>query len=205
MIHFGILHATQRAQHTLPGTIASLHRCGVGSVTVFPDDGVLGAGRNLLLAIDQLGMGRPSGEYVCIVDDDLVFAERMLPITEEAMARYPVAAFSLWTIEQNIPHDQRDGDGWLHVDPHEHLWGGSVVLPAGLCGKIAYYMRETLRVAPTMNTKPDALLFHALKTARIPLFFHLPSLADHVGVEHSTLGNDHSGGDTRGYRFNEWQ
>ena len=43
----------------------------------------------------------------------------------------------------------------------------------------------------------------ALEKMRTPLYFHIPSLADHIGLEASTIGNTHEHGETRGYKFGE--
>lgn len=203
MIDFGIIHATQRKEHTLPRTIDSLHRRGASQVTVFPDDGLLGPSRNLVRAIKRMTAGGAS--HICVVDDDLVFAPRMMQTLAEGMEAYPKMAFSLWTIEQNIPHDMRHQRGWVYVEPHEHLWGGSVVLPISQAFGIVDAMSALLRERPEhLLTRPDALLFLAMERKRVPLAFHLPSLADHIGLEQSTIGNDHSDGGTRGFQFDQW-
>ena len=204
MIGFGIIHAVQRKTTTLHRTVASLHACGSHRLSVYPDDGILGPSRNLIRALQDLVHGPFS--HVCVVDDDLVFCPRMLPIVNEGLSYFPGAALSLWTIEQNIPHDLRDRPGWLPVMPHEHLWGGSVVMDQGTAIGVLDAMRALLRekVNEPLLNKPDALLFLAMQRQKTPLYFHLPSLADHIGTEESTIGNEHGDGATRGFKFSQW-
>jgi hypothetical protein len=203
-IAFGIIHGTGRADSTLlPTAIKHLCAAGIGTAHVFADDGMFGAARNLLRAIRSLATA--GTHHVCVLDDDLIvhpgFRHKLF---DGMMAHQNLKnGFSLWTIEQNIPHELRNRVGWVPIQPHAHLWGGSVVLDVRMVGDVTHHMQRLLDADPALNTKPDAVLFQAMQDAGMTVFFHVPSLADHLGLESSTLGNDHSNGATRGYRFNE--
>jgi hypothetical protein len=203
-IAFGIIHGLRGRDHLiLPTTLRSLHAAGVGEVTIFSDAGEFGAARNLLRAIRSLAS--TGSKHVCVLDDDLVVHPGFRHKLFDGMVEYQSFkhGFSLWTIEQNIPHEFRNRVGWVPVAPHFHMWGGSVVLHATVVGDVTYHMQRLLDADPALNTKPDAVLFQAMQDAGMTALFHLPSLVDHLGLESSTLGNDHSSGGTRGYRFND--
>ena len=203
MIHFGVIHATQRISPTLHVTAASLEVAGVPFFTVFPDSGNLGASANLARAIRFMSKSAGHEDHVCVLDDDLVIGS-LAPLYA-AVERDPRGLYSLWTIEQNIPHERRRETGWIGVAPHMHLWGGSVVIPARMATSVAFRIASIVEKRPELRTKPDAALFHALEQEGVrEVCFHVPSLVTHIGSNTSTLGNDHSDGATRGYRFNEW-
>lgn len=197
MIRVGIIHYTASERCTLPATIASLHAAGIGKVKVYADAGEFGPTRNLIRAIRDLAAG-PGPELMAVVDDDLVF-DPSFPL--QIPLRTHRAGYSLWTIEQNIPHERRDERGWLEVEPHYHLWGGSVVMPCWLAQSVAEAMHIVLEEDPENERKPDAVLFEAMRRTGTRLFFHVPSLADHIGTTDSTIGNDHQDGQTAGYLF----
>jgi len=200
MIRVGIIHYTASERCTLPATIASLHAAGIGSVKVYADAGEFGPTRNLIRAIRDLAAGT-GPELMVVVDDDLIF-DPAFPLRITSLPRIQRAGLSLWTIEQNIPHDRRDERGWLEVDPHYHLWGGSVVMPCWIAQVVAEAMDQVMEEAPeTLARKPDAVLFEAMRRTGTRLYFHVPSLADHIGMQESTIGNDHQDGQTAGYLF----
>jgi hypothetical protein len=199
MIRVGIIHYTASERCTLPATIASLHAAGIGHVKVYADAGEFGPTRNLIRAMRDLATG-PGPELMAVVDDDLVF-DPSFPLRIAEPLRFHRAGYSLWTIEQNIPHERRGERGWLEVEPHYHLWGGSVVLPCWLAQAVAEAMEKVMEEAPENSRKPDAVLFEAMRRTGTRLYFHVPSLADHIGTQDSTIGNDHQDGQTAGYLF----
>ena len=200
MIRVGIIHYTASERCTLPATIASLHAAGIGSVKVYADAGEFGPTRNLIRAMRDLAQG-DGPELMAVVDDDLVFDPSFLDRFRWTLRPHR-SGYSMWTIEQNIPHDRREERGWLEVAPHYHLWGGSVVMPCWLAQAVAEAMERVMEEAPeTLSTKPDAVLFEAMRRTGTRLYFHVPSLADHIGTSDSTIGNDHQDGQTAGYLF----
>lgn len=201
MINFGILSYVRRDPPTLPGTLASLLEAfPMSAPQVFTDDGRWGASLNLARALDTLA--ERSNNLVCVLDDDLLIDKSACArIIEGLQAHGITSCYSLWTIEQNIPHDQREASGWLKVDPHMHLWGGSVVMSPERARLAASHIRTLVAETPQMRTKPDAALFASLEHMAADLYFHIPSLADHAGLAASTIGNTHDHGETRGYKF----
>lgn len=210
MIEIGILHLPRPDRVPfLNRTIETLVAAGASTLTIYRDHVGEGATRNMISAWRDLGFSRE--KYIAVVDDDLVFAARALEIaysTLDGMKYWPKEstwpALSMWTIEQNIPHDQRQLPGCVIMRPHKHLWGGAVVMKPKYARAVSETMATIMEQDESLATKPDACLYMALERLECSLLFHLPSLCDHIGGEHSTLGNDHSNGDTRGFRFNEW-
>jgi hypothetical protein len=200
MIRVGIIHYTASQRCTLPATIASLHAAGIGQVKVYADGGEFGPTRNLIRAMRDLAQGE-GPELMVVVDDDLIFDQSFL-LRITSPLRFYRSGYSLWTIEQNIPHDRREERGWLEVEPHYHLWGGSVIMPCWLAQAVAEVMQDVMEEAPeTLARKPDSVLFEAMRRTGTRLFFHVPSLVDHIGTTESTIGNEHHDGQTAGYLF----
>ena len=201
MISFGILSYVRRDPPTLPSTLASLLEAfPMSAPQVFTDDGRWGASLNLARALETLA--ERSNNLVCVLDDDLLIDKNACArIIEGLQAHGITSCYSLWTIEQNIPHEQREASGWLKVDPHMHLWGGSVVMSPERARLVASHIRTLVAENPQMCTKPDAALFTSLERMAADLYFHIPSLVDHAGLDASTIGNTHDHGETRGYKF----
>lgn len=201
MINVGIIHYTGSERGTLPATIASLHRAGITSVTVFADAGEHGPTRNLIRALTILS-GDNRHDFVLVVDDDLEFHPEAFTNLWKGVVPFK-SVRSLWTIEQNIPHDQRDQRGWVKVEPHMHLWGGAVVMERERAKMVASAMRAMLIEMPELATKPDACLYEAIRINELNLYFHVPSMADHIGTSESTIGNTHHNGETKGYLYGQ--
>lgn len=211
MIEVGILHLPRPDRvPQLQRTVETLVAAGAATITIYRDNVGDGATRNMISAWRDLSGSR--WDYVAVVDDDLVFAARALELAYGAIegSRYwpddwgKMPAISMWTIEQNVPHELRMESGWVTVMPSLHIWGGCVVIKTNHAQALSETMQKILDDSPVLETKPDACLFLAMEKMKARVMFHLPSLCDHIGGEHSTLGNDHSKGDTRGFRFNEW-
>jgi len=202
MIRFGVLNHVGREPSTLQATLASLLVANpMNAPQVFTDDGRWGASANLARALMTLSEGNHYN--VCVIDDDVVLSVHTMNRITEAMMNLGDHAYSLWTIEQNIPHEDRERTGWVEVTPHMHLWGGAVVMGPELSRRVAGLIRDYVDAERSFNTKPDACLYRALQELGSKLYFHIPSLMDHAGLEASTIGNTHDHGETRGYKFAE--
>lgn len=203
MIHFGIIHAVHRTESTLPRCIASLHAAGAESIEVFPDNGTFGAFHNWNRAMCRLIEKAGHHDHVCVVDDDFVVHKDALVI----LARHNMVdqVHTLYTPEQNIPHDRRQEDGWELVPVGWGSWGGMIVMPqytARALVQHTFYRRYYIN--DQKGHQIDAVPYETLRLMGIEqVWHHLPSLADHIGAAASTLGNDHA--ITGGFRFKEWQ
>lgn len=198
MIHFGIIHATFREQHTLEKVVASLQAAKVDQYTIFADDGRWGAWRNFRRALTTLIAMCDHGDRVCVLLDDCVvrpdILSRLDGMKEEVR--------TLITIEQDIPHPARDRGGWVLANHGWGSWGGLHVFPAAIARAMTMHS-FWLSHLDDPDTPIDAVVFETLRLMGVPVYQHLPSLADHIG-ETSTLGHGELTPDRRGFRYNEW-
>lgn len=203
MIHFGIIHAVHRTEPTLHKCIASLHAAGAESIEVFPDNGTFGAFHNWDRAMTCLVKKGKQGDRVCVVDDDFVVHKNALVLLEAHAHGHEV--HTLYTPEQNIPHDRRAEDGWELVPVGWGSWGGMIVMPFYLGAMLvnhAFYRRYFIN--DQKGHQIDAVPYETLRLmGHEKVWHHLPSLADHIGAASSTLGNLHL--TTGGFRFKEWE
>lgn len=208
-IHFGILHSVHRKQQTLLECIAALHAAGAQSIMVFPDNGSLGPIRNWNRAVTALESRSEMNELVCVLDEDFIVHHEALVKLEELDRADWFAhghAASLMTMEQNVPHDMRENAGWVEIPFGYHTWGGGIVMDENMASRLRHhpYYNRYLTTNTDGGKLIDAVPFETLRLMGCSVKQHIPSLADHIGTEGSLLGNDHSSGLTRGFRFNEW-
>ena len=203
MIHFGILHATHRKEHTLTQCIAALNEAGAESIQVIPDNGTWGSFKNWNRAMGRLLATAKDGDSVCVLDDDFIVCRDAL--VRLACSPDADAVHVLFTVEQNIPHDLRSADGWVEAPVGWGSWGGGILMPVEVARRHVRHPFSRRHLAAFQTGRHiDAANFETLRYLGAKCLHHLPSLIDHVGGHSSTMGNDHSDGATRGYRFNEW-
>lgn len=202
MIHFGVIHAVHRTEPTLHKCVASLHAAGAESIELFPDNGTFGAFHNWNRAMLRLVEKAGFHDRVCVVDDDFVVHRDALVL----LARHGThdQVHTLYTPEQNIPHDLRPSTGWELVPVGWGSWGGMIVMPYNVAKALVehpFYRRYY--ITDQQGKQIDAVPYETLRMiGHEKVWHHLPSLADHIGNASSTLGNEHS--ITGGFRFNEW-
>lgn len=187
MIQFGVIHATYREVHTMPDTVSSLHAAGVESVMLFPDSGVWGAFRNLDRALERLIEMQAS--HVCVVDDDLVIHPDTLILAEAFVRDNPNEAFTLYTVEQNVPHEMRERTGWIQFPVGWNTWGGMVVLPRLLAIELRshpFWVRY--RQTDKIGKQCDVAVFETLRLMGVPCWSHIPSLTTDNSKGTTTIG-----------------
>ena len=202
MTHFGIIHYTKRVRDTLTDCIASLHAAGVSYMAIYPDAGEFGALRNMHRALVDLALHAAPEDHVCVVDDDLVVCLYALDLTYKRIKDGNVPALTMYTVEQNIPHDLREANGWVEAPVSVNTWGGVVVMERMVALMVADRMLKMLD-DPQLQKAPDAAMFKALGELGIPVLHHLPSLVQDIGDGASTIGNEHTP-ETKGFRYHEW-
>lgn len=203
MIHLGIIHAVHRVRPTIHQTIASLGLSGFPPPIVFADDGTHGAMGNAMRALKALNRLAFHRDYVCVVDDDLVVCKPAMQLVQAAMASQP-EALTMYTVAQNLPHDQREGTGWISVKASEHLWGGMLLMRHDVARQVSEFLHYYLASNPGRFAKaPDAAFYHALGSLGVDVLHHLPSLTQDIGDGASTIGNEHTP-ETKGFRWEEW-
>ena len=207
MIHFGVMHLPRPDRVELLGrTVLSLVSAGASHINIYRDNHKTGPTATLIRSLRALALEQKDpNELVCMVDDDLVFApDAVMAAWTHLRSVPPSSALAMWTIEQNIPHEERHKRGLVRVEASRNIWGGCVVMPSIMAQWVANEMEQQWKADPYLDRSPDGCLFAAIGWLGHALYHPIPSLVDHVGMERSTIGNDHSNGATRGYRFNEW-
>lgn len=208
MIHFAIIHAINRPSPTIAQVLATVHVAGANKVAIFTDDGRWGAWGNFHRALWSLVRDAAPRDHVCVLLDDCVLhPEAILRVTrrfDEIDPRSPKvhAVHTLVTIEQDIPHELRGENGWVEANHGWGSWGGLHVFPV----HIAMHMMDHdfyRSKSEQKDTPIDAVVFETLRLMGVPVYQHLPSLADHIG-ETSTLGHGELTPERRGFRYNEW-
>lgn len=205
MIHIGIIHLPRPDRRALlHTTVLSAIEAGALSVSVLRDTTAAGPTAMMLRALAAISQGKASDELVCVMDDDLELAPDALTKAWACLQGQPNGtAVTLWTIEQNIPHEEREKRGWQEVAPHANLWGGAVVMRVEDVADVRSCIESVWQMSPCLNRCPDTAMYSGLKKASMRLLHHIPSLVDHMGTEASTIGNTHEHGETRGYKFAE--
>lgn len=204
IIHFGIIHAVYRERHTLPACLDSLYRCGIEAASLFADDGKYGAFGNYDRSLRSLIELAGPNEYVCVVDDDLIVWRDTLQILRDGIIAQPSACFTLYTIEQNLPHDLRSLIGWIEAPVNWHTWGGMIVMPKEIAVEMIRqpFYRDYAQNNPR-GRHCDATPFAALGEMGATVMHHIPSLTTDIGQCNSTIGTDHTS-DMAGFRWEQW-
>lgn len=211
-IHFAVIHATYREQHTMPACVASLYAAGVEHVHLFPDSGVYGAMRNLDRALRYLVEQAGGDDHVCVVDDDLA-------VTPDALIH--LKAFieqdhdgpndnvrTLYTVEHNVRHvhnKEATPFGWTAVKAEFGLWGGMVVMPWAIANAVLkhpYWIRY--KNNHRVGKHCDSALYATLGHMGVGVWHPIPSLATDISGGSTTLGTTNKDA-LHGYRFGEWQ
>lgn len=202
MIKAGIFSApTLRTTPVLTRTLGSLIAAGIQSVRLQLDSGRLGLMANYDRLINGLLADTRQGDHLMVLQDDMVCCPYMLDKALRAIQECQDAVHVLFTPAQNVP-DKRDANGWVDLDIGWGGWGGQFLFPREValdCVNHPFWI-EHLRKS---RRQADAVTFETLRLLGVRVRTHVPSLFDHIGEE-STIGNDHSDGATRGFRFDEW-
>lgn len=202
MIHAAITHFTKREQNTLGPVVASLHNAGIYVPRLYIDDGRFGCKRNFERAIMRLSSVAEAGDYVTILQDDMVPCEAAGGILAEAMVDMPGCALAMYTPAHNVRHAAQ-ARGWVQVKEGWGAWGNQFMLPANVAKLVVAhdFFREHM-ANENDQQHTDSCMWETLKRLGVPVYAHVPSLFDHIGTK-STIGNEH-GPATAGYRFSDW-
>lgn len=204
MIHVGMFSAAgRRSPEVLHTTLDALSSSGWDDVRIFLDDGRYGGFKNYDRATRALLDRAGAYDHIVALQDDMVACNQARRIVEMAASGRPEAVHVLYTAEQNIPHDKRDERGWVHINPGWHGWGGLFVIPVGIGWRMVDHgFWKNHLTTYKANKQTDACTFETLRLMGVPIFTHVPSLFQHIGID-STVGHTHNEG-AQGYRYNEW-
>lgn len=174
-----------RPTPTLDRTLASLRRAGWPHCDVLPDTRCRGAWRNWIEGLQALLRRYPHADAYLISQDDVVFCDRLRDYLRRTL--WPaepasVALCSLFTpAAYRVPrlgwHTQRRG---------RHLVAAQAwVIPPESARAIV----ADLGSVEASKHIDNRIGEWAERNGRMP-WYHMPSLAEHIGLRNSSLGDD---------------
>lgn len=205
------MQAAPRREATVGATLLSLRIAGfVEHIHVFAEPGAAipnvdmvvrhqntenqGAFQNWRQAASYL-LTTTSADWLMICQDDVQFAARARSVLDRFLRTSPVAGFiSLYTSRAMVPSAVRNqpklAPGWREAT----LYNNGFIGAQALC-----FPRESLQQLVehdrfrrhSSHRKIDVIVARVLQeNLHLPLWVHVPSLADHSGASNSTLGRD---------------
>lgn len=216
MIDFGIITAP-RKQSTVQQSLDSALACGMEDITVFAEPGVeelngkhkrinnkdrLGAFNNHHSALKHLLTGH--NPYVCVLLDDMIYSRNAYAIVLKALEedKMPFGYYAMITINHDVNNEGISGSGWKQTNAGWDCWGGLFVMRKDIARKlIAHPFYDNHLKTYTANQQIDACISETFKRMELPMYMHLPSLAQHIG-ETSTIGHGELTDARKAYQFN---
>lgn len=171
-----------RPNPTFQRTLAGLHRAGWDDVRVFDDVLPVGAWSNWLRALGGLLEEKPQADAYLIVQDDVIFCRKLRAYLEATL--WPASDVAVCSPYCPTPYVGPQS-GW-----HDERRGWSLVgaLIWAIPPRVARAILADLGHVKA-NRRIDARIgLWAQDTGR-SVWFHTPSLAQHVGNGNSALGD----------------
>jgi len=205
------MQVAPRREVTVGATMTSLRTAGfVEPLHVFAEPGAaVPDGSNVLVHQNAENQGAfqnwrqaasfllttTAANWLLICQDDVQFAKRTRSVLDQFLQTNPVAGFiSLYTSRAMVPSAVRNQPrlvpGWREASLHNNGFIGA----QALC-----FPRESLQQLVehdrfrrhNSHRKIDVIVARVLQEGlHLPLWVHVPSLADHSGASNSTLGRD---------------
>jgi hypothetical protein len=170
---------------TLPRTLESLERAGWSDFRVFPDTAGIGAWRNWIEALATLIAQQPDADAFAVVQDDVVFCRGLRAYLEQTLwpAVRRVALCSPFT--PAAYHERRRGWNVRWPPPNQFLVAAQVwIFPPESARAI---VRDLGHIQAHKGIDGRVGLW-AERTRR-SVWYHTPSLAQHIADTNSAIGN----------------
>lgn len=143
----------------------------------------VGAFSNWYLALQELILTQPSADCFLLLQDDVVFCRGLRKYLEDELWPNSTTGFvSLYCgMMQSNPDQQR---GWVYLQPQSMLYGAlAVAFTAGAARTVSMHpMFFRHRESSSGMYGIDSVLTQWATESRLPCYFHVPSLVDHIGV-----------------------
>lgn len=182
-----VVLTAQRPRPTLNRTLESLEAAGFPAVVAFEDAAGWGHFRAWMSALRWIVSRRPNANAYFVVEDDTVFCGGLREYLRHTLWPGPVERIALCS--PYCPQAYRQAEsGWSDLQSGRgHYLAGSQawILPAGAA-------RAALaEVAPLCSThNADREIGKWGKASGREVWYHTPSLVQHVGLGNSALGDD---------------
>lgn len=176
---------------------------GTNPVGLFHENEVrYGAFKNFHQALSYL-VTHGKNPYVLVLSDDIIYCKNAYAIVLKALEEkqgQPFGYYALYTSNHDAIYVGVK-DGWNETKAGWECWGGLFVMEKTTAKRmIAHPFYQNHLKHYKANQQIDACVSETLKRMGLPMYIHVPSLAQHIG-ESSTLGHFH-GENTSGYKFN---
>jgi hypothetical protein len=172
-----------RPTPTLPRTQASLARAGWPEAHIFCDEDQRGAWPTWLAGLGQLVRQHPRAEAYLMVQDDAVFCRQLRQYLETAL--WPADDVALCSPYCPTPY-RAAGRGWHRQDRGWYLVGAVCwALAAEAARRV---VRELAEVRSA--SRIDAHVGRWAARSGCSVWYHTPSLVQHVGNGNSALGDE---------------
>jgi len=170
-----------RPKSTLEKTLASLRSAGWNKYRIFDDKTLSGVMPNWLCAVRNLLSDGPDAIFIC--QDDVLFCNDLRQYLEKTI--WP--ADNALICSPYTPHcHQTNSTGWHEVAAGWHLVGALAwAMPARLAQAVLdglEQIKETRHI--------DAHVGKWAKENGKSVWYHTPSLAQHIGLGNSALGDN---------------
>jgi hypothetical protein len=130
-----------------------------------------------------------SAELLMVCEDDVAYCRGARAAWEAATDANPVGFWSLYTPERDRPL-VGDGQGWHAANRGRDAWGTQAMcLPRSSAKVLLDY--GPLHEEDQLRGATDAIVAQCFVDAKIPCYYHNPSLADHLGRISSVGHNWH--------------
>lgn len=170
---------------TLPRTLQSLRRAGWSDFDIFPDSAGIGAWRNWIGALAALVREHPDGDAFAMVQDDVIFCRGLREYLEQ----------TLWPAQSNValcspftPAAYRQPrQGWTlrWPPPNRFLVAAQMwVLPPDAARAIVHELGHI-----RAHKGIDGRIGLWAAQSRRSVWYHTPSLAQHIADTNSAIGN----------------
>ena len=189
-----VVLTSERPQETLTRTLASLHAAGWppdqgagGGIGIYDDRQQSGHFAAYMAALDHAVQRDPRADAYFIVEDDVVFCGGLRAYLQRTL--WPGAGEEIALCSPYAPEAYRqDAQGWDHTQSHRgHYLAGS---QAWIFPPLAAWaiLAEVAPLRTVHNADWEIGKWAAATGQRI--WYHTPSLAQHIGIGNSALGDD---------------
>ena len=176
------LTTAPRPEPTLKRTMASLQRAGWGKVSVFDDTHRQGAWPNWLRAVRALLLEHRGADALLVCQDDAVFCRGLQAYLERTL--WPDDQVALCSPYCPSPYRGKTA-GW---HPENRGW----YLVGALCWAIPRDTAEAILRSlghVEARSRIDARVGHWARQTGRSVWYHTPSLVQHIGNGNSALGD----------------
>ena len=176
------LTTAPRPQPSLDRTLAGLRVAGWSDVRVFDDVEGIGAWQNWIGGLRSLIQYRPDAQAYLMVQDDALFCRNLRAYLEETL--WPATGTALCSPYCPTPYRQPTS-GW-HEEKHGWYLVGAVcwAIPPGTARQIVRQLG-----AIEAERQIDARIGQWALFSGRSVWYHTPSLVQHVGCGNSALGD----------------